>query len=939
MSSLPLEPLLDVSTSSHATAKLMRWLAATTLFCLFGGLFFYLSTSLSEDVSQQRRSMNASAYTAQVYFDKREALLSLLGSSTAATKNLVETQANSNTSMQLLTLGGPDSPWSLYLSDRALSTLTLFTNNLIYVEAQSPHRSTVVLSEDTRPSSPPVGVQAQLARLSHLHGVNEHAKIHWLADENDSERRLYLFTRVGPTNNPAGWLGLELKGPEITEMLQGDAKTNYLLIDNDYRLSFGDAVAPAYLVNSLRTEYNDTFEFVWHNGLPRQIMLKKSIGEDGWQLVFYRDLFSLLADIATNIYVAAAACIIGLLLFWLLLHRFQRQLIEPAERYHQQLIDSLDFGGTLIQMTPIGLCVIRRHDDRIILDNQLTRQWLGQDASSADWHGNWRSNLMKTQPNQDEEHGPIKFITSEGRHLEIRYAEARYQGDDVLICAFTDISTYLQAEAALASAKQAADETSQAKTQFLATMSHEIRTPLYGVIGTLELLGLTTLTPQQQQYLRTIQYSSSTLLQLINDVLDVSKIEAGQITLETTRFSPLELTETTLQTYANTARQKNLQIFVCTDSNLPGWVYGDATRIRQVLGNLINNAIKLTDTGRVFLRVQVEHREQNQAVLSWQVIDTGRGISQADQKRLFEPFYQVKGSINTVAGTGLGLAICAQLVNVMNGRLDVISELGLGSSFSVTLPLKVKNGDWEIPHPDLAPTPTLYLRCKAHELRESAYNWLTHWGAWVKQLNDTEDPPESADGILIDLLVDEEILTEWTGPHIQTTRDGTESPQHKGNLWVVSLFSIQALANAVSQAQHGAGEAPVIEETEPSPLLLEDQPSRHVLLVEDNVINQMIMKDQLRLLGCQVTIAGNGIEALREWHSGKQFDLILTDVNMPGMDGYELVRKLREEGCTLPILGSTASATPSEKTRCLEAGMDDCLIKPLDLKQLKAILS
>ncbi|CUS14458.1 unnamed protein product, partial [Tuber aestivum] len=419
---------------------------------------------------------------------------------------------------------------------------------------------------------------------------------------------------------------------------------------------------------------------------------------------------------------------------------------------------------------------------------------------------------------------------ADGRHLFLSFAPTRYQREEVLICAFSDISERKQVELALQQARTLADAANEAKTLFLATMSHEIRTPLYGVLGTLELLARTDLNSQQRGYLNAIEGSSANLLQLICDVLDVSKIEAGQLSLELSVFSPLELVQEVIQGYAGAAQSKGLQLFACLDPQLPDHVRGDVTRIRQILNNLLNNALKFTESGRIVLRLRLESREGERALLQWQVVDTGKGIAAHDQQYLFEPFFQASGNANVVAGTGLGLSICKRLVHLMNGTLRVVSEPGLGSSFTFILPLE--------------------------------------------QVDEYADEP-------------------WARAQgIEENRSPTPC------------------------------EAPA-----------EINLNLRLLVAEDNLINQLILRDQLEELGCTVVLAGDGIEALSLWGE-TAFDMILTDVNMPRMNGYELTEQLRRLGCSLPIIGATANAMLDEAERCLNAGMDHCLVKPFTLRAL-----
>lgn len=460
-------------------------------------------------------------------------------------------------------------------------------------------------------------------------------------------------------------------------------------------------------------------------------------------------------------------------------------------------------------------------------------------------------------------------------------------------------------------------------------MSHEIRTPLYGVLGTLELLGHTSLDARQSQYLRTIESSSSVLLQLISDVLDVSKIESGQLSLEPAAFSPRELTESVLRSFAASATCKGLQILVCTDPRLPTRVLGDADRIRQVLGNLLSNAIKFTEHGRVVLRVRQVQREGESSVLAWQVTDTGVGIAAEEQARLFEPFRQVRGAASA-QGTGLGLSISDRLVRLMSGELQVVSEPGLGSSFSVRLPLPVLAAAED--GPTLLPEPPILVRGRDRELVDSACGWLCRWGANAQ--------PLLGDPTLLDhdgaILMDGEAATPlaWSGPRVVASIEGGDQPitAADGSL-VVTLHGMTAIGNALANVQQQRAAQPETTRLAPPvPLGL------RVLAVEDNPINRVILAEQLRTLGCDVELAQDGIEALQRCRE-QCFDLVVTDINMPRMDGHALARELRDDGNLVPVIGATANATAEERERCLASGMQGYLSKPIDIARLRKALT
>ncbi len=497
------------------------------------------------------------------------------------------------------------------------------------------------------------------------------------------------------------------------------------------------------------------------------------------------------------------------------------------------------------------------------------------------------------------------------------YAPTRYLGQDVTLCVFADVSARAEIESNLERARIAADEANEAKSTFLATMSHEIRTPLYGALGTLELLGLTELTQLQRKYVDRIEASSSILLQIISDNLDTSKIEADQLQLEKAPFNPRELVQNCTSSYAAMAQQNGLLLFSCVDAQVPESVLGDAVRIRQILGNLISNAIKFTEAGHVIVRLRSVPGTASQVRLVFEVCDTGVGIEKSLHGELFTPFYLVKNSSRTARGAGLGLSICWSLARMMSSSIEVWSEPGLGSRFWFELGLETVAQEEEQEEAPALQGARIAVRTPHPELTDNICAWLQRWGGQARAAGAA---PVAAhdDELLLDVLLPADSPAPgWMGPHLNLS-----SPDNRGidghNVLSIGLGIAQVLGGAQRSAGFGS-DLPLFD--------------LRVLVAEDNPVNQVTLRGQLESLGCEVTVADDGEEALALWDISPH-DLVLTDVNMPYLNGYELAERLRAEGVACPIVGVTANAMLDEENRCLDAGMNAWLVKPIPLRTL-----
>ncbi|HBO1218309.1 TPA: response regulator [Pseudomonas aeruginosa] len=919
-----LQQITPLLSNPEAVRQQLRLLALVLSVGILGGTYNFLSFTFNTNISQRHGYMSSAIAEAHTFFSSRETLLESLSLSTIRENaHGIAPLLMATDGQVYLQLGDRSGErWGIWLTQRMCSYLQAKHLNLLYVDSDPQARTRWLYNAADQASAPSSEL---LVRLHEARPSTGRPTVQWLAEQGSHSSFLYIFLHLDPSDSKSGWLGLEINRREISPWLEDTRSGEFMMFNADSTLVFTNSLNPE-LSQSLTTHLGgDFFGFVGKSFRSSYLVITKPLMSSEWNLVYAIKLSEILAKLWPQLLGALFFCTVSITLILVLILRFEQRFLVPTLRRIRALVESEMFSRDVIETAPVALCVLRRSDGQVVLENQLAQQWLGQDQARDSHNAKWIKQVFESQESQNSDY----FESAKGLHLHLSCSPTRYKGEQVLLCAFSDISAQKQIEAALEDARHAADSANEAKTQFLATMSHEIRTPLYGVLGTLELLARTTLDAQQRDYLQAIEGSSSTLLQLICDVLDVSKIEAGQLSLELSEFSVLDLVHETIQGYSAAARSKGLQLYSCLDPRLPEHVIGDVNRIRQILNNLLSNAVKFTDCGRVVLRTRLYNRDGERSCLLWQVSDTGKGIAEQDQPFIFDPFYQTKSHTQIIPGTGLGLSICQRLTQLMNGQLHLVSDQGLGSSFSLTLPLEVAPSRTTAPLNLLAER--IHVVSPVRELADAISGWLCRWGARAQVGALTPDSAQSGE-LLVELhpgSVERWLVDKWSGPRILASSHGCWEAQHEAGHWQVNLNDMNALHHAIVQAQglHHAQNETVAAPCAPQPLGL------HVLVAEDNVINQLILRDQLEELGCSVFLASNGEQALQGWQR-EHFDLVLTDVNMPGINGYELARALRRLGCAHPIIGATANALRGEEELCLAAGMDRCLIKPFNLQAL-----
>ena len=518
-----------------------------------------------------------------------------------------------------------------------------------------------------------------------------------------------------------------------------------------------------------------------------------------------------------------------------------------------------------------------------------------------------------------------------------------------------DITERKKNELLLKEAKLEAEKASRFKSDFLANMSHDIRTPMNAIVGLGHLALQTKLDEKQRDYLLKINSASNTLLMLVNDILDFSKIEAGKLLIEKVPFKLDDVLENISNLFQSKLNEKNVELIFIVDKNVPPMLVGDALRLGQILTNLVSNAFKFTQVGEVVISIKMLTLDENKVNLAFSVRDTGIGIEAKQQEKLFESFYQVKHSVSRQStGTGLGLAICKNLVELMEGEIEVESIVDIGTNFRFTLFLEVAQEDspnFSALYPDLSGRGVLVVDDNA-TTRSALQDMLVSLSFVVdmaRTIAEAEDilsrkrsdydlvlvdcSMPDVDGILITKLKDGSWHDGQFKVIIMATekekRDvlNTSSPIAK-NMVLIKPVNPSSLFDTIVSVMHEEGSQRAAE-TLPSPSMQKLQ--GHILAVEDNVINQQVIKELLEGYGLSVEIAEDGKEALSK--IGKQtFDLVLMDIQLPDMDGLEVTRRIRSQGIfsEIPIIAMTAHALVGDKEKSLQAGMNDHVTKPIN---------
>ncbi|HFR5708096.1 TPA: two-component system sensor histidine kinase RcsC [Escherichia coli] len=654
----------------------------------------------------------------------------------------------------------------------------------------------------------------------------------------------------------------------------------------------------------------------------RELVLKKNLPPSSLSIVYSVPVDKVLERIRMLILNAILLNVLAGAALFTLARMYERRIFIPAESDALRLEEHEQFNRKIVASAPVGICILRTADGVNILSNELAHTYLNM-LTHED-----RQRL--TQIICGQQVNFVDVLTSNNTNLQISFVHSRYRNENVAICVLVDVSSRVKMEESLQEMAQAAEQASQSKSMFLATVSHELRTPLYGIIGNLDLLQTKELPKGVDRLVTAMNNSSSLLLKIISDILDFSKIESEQLKIEPREFSPREVMNHITANYLPLVVRKQLGLYCFIEPDVPVALNGDPMRLQQVISNLLSNAIKFTDTGCIVLHVRADGD-----YLSIRVRDTGVGIPAKEVVRLFDPFFQVgTGVQRNFQGTGLGLAICEKLISMMDGDISVDSEPGMGSQFTVRIPL------YGAQYPQKKGVEGLsgkrcWLAVRNASLCQFLENSLQRSGIVVTTYEGQEPTPEDV------LITDEVVSKKWQGRAVVTfCRRHIGIPLEKApGEWVHSVAAPHELPALLARIylieMESDDPANALPSTDKA---VSDNDDMMILVVDDHPINRRLLADQLGALGYQCKTANDGVDALNVL-SKNHIDIVLSDVNMPNMDGYRLTQRIRQLGLTLPVIGVTANALAEEKQRCLESGMDSCLSKPVTLDVIKQTLT
>ncbi|MDN8033526.1 ATP-binding protein [Burkholderia vietnamiensis] len=652
---------------------------------------------------------------------------------------------------------------------------------------------------------------------------------------------------------------------------------------------------------------------------------------------------SMVREMRVGLGITFGAALLGIVLLWSAIVLFDRRALRPAHRRAIRLIESEAFNRTLARHAPAGLLLLSAADGETMVHNDAVRAYDGGAGGQRLGKRIWQAYLERAAASDGRldvmQHELAVEQADHGKvYLALQVVRTMFHGVDVLLCTLTDVTARKLTEDKLKEARTAAEDANKAKSTFLATMSHEIRTPLNAIVGNLELMARAQLPLAERRRLQTVMSSSDALLHTINDVLDLSKAESNQMALEAVPFDLRAVLHEVAAIFRALADAKHLRLECVIAAGLGDGYVGDPARVRQIVSNLVSNAIKFTEHGSV--TVEALPAAVPGRGVEIVVRDTGIGIEPDSMPTLFDVYVQTDASIyRRFGGTGLGLPLCRRLARLMGGDVTVESRPGAGAVFTASLPL--------------ADAP---LRGRAAvDARASGAKGAGARRAEVAGAEATEAEVTGADAARVDGTgADGTGATGTEAEAADAKATGTEAPGASGTEANRTGPDAMAAATRAAATRMNATSRPAAtpkptETHTPTSALSPAQPPApessadgetplRVLVAEDHPASRALLRDQLDALHCDATLVSNGIEAMRAFFA-QPFDVVLTDLGMPELDGFALANCLREQGAKVPVIAMTAHATDEDRRRCAQAGAVEVVLKPLSIDALDAVLT
>lgn len=712
----------------------------------------------------------------------------------------------------------------------------------------------------------------------------------------ESREGFYVFSEMGDPLHYGG-------------RISGDQRVKELMTQERSRLAFMGA----------------KMEVFRRNGA---MVIAQRVAGPGWIVLYAVPFRVLISNVGGTYWITAALLFLVLVFLWCTLFFYRHRVLMPLETEASRVTELERFRAAILNTLPVGIAVFSQKKSSVLYVNRIASDLLG--STEVAEHVRFCNCVLASRDGvASDAMVEVHWSRSGGGAIVLAatLGHARLSGEEVFLMGFVDLSDKIARQALLESAKQAAEEASRAKSLFVAVISHEIRTPLHGAMGNLELLASEELKPEQNHRIDVIRRSFEGLLTLVNDILDATKIEAGALTLSPRSVNVNDVVSRCMQNFAATILAKGLTLAWSPDEKLDRPLLLDDHRLEQIIQNLLSNALKFTKFGGISVRTQC-----NLGSIVIEVRDTGIGISNEILRGLFEPMTQADASTSRrFGGTGLGLYLCRTLAELMGGEVNVHSVVGEGTQFTVRIP-HVPLGEERSDSVDLTGV-HIFIEHTDVAGRDCLIDRLQALGAHVCRNN------QSSHEVAIALFDRPYSHDMNTGEHPSSSRllltpDGPVSAQYiAASTWHLTSLDMRGLVSHLGAVHGKTTSANVISRTPKVP----DENTASILLVDDDEVSRILLRDQLMHLGFgDVRTAASGADALG-FHAERRADVIFADLNMPGMDGLELVRNLRREGDEVEVIVVSASGDGDMVE--IVGEFSDVLHKPVSLAALKKIVS